>query len=330
MRKSLYNNSTCAVKVSKNKGNTNVDSSLPATCVHLCLILCLSAQYQRFTTPFLRVGLLLEDLDSFAADVASRQLGGLPQNATVVTASVDRLAFATAIQHRAHQPQQPASVTVAPDVAAAAAVAQAVVQQQEAPGASSDSPMSIYQDLRMAGQVCWAGKSSMEVIIEISTRAAVPAVKAAAAAAATGREGPAEHGQDATSSSSSCCYDDGWIHRAVAHFVMVLRPTDTQHHQSPGSTSDSSPKVPQVVPSNNIEQRNYDAGKVIRGVFFSGQDVAVCCLNLTKLAPFDLKGANLIRFQQQITTPCSIPLAVDSLDRGQGHPHVAVAAPSAA
>ncbi|WIA37019.1 hypothetical protein OEZ86_014003 [Tetradesmus obliquus] len=57
-------------------------------------------QYQRFSSPFLRVGLLLEDMDSFAADVATRHLGGLPPGYTVVTATVDKVAFATAPAER--------------------------------------------------------------------------------------------------------------------------------------------------------------------------------------------------------------------------------------
>lgn len=213
-----------------------------------CFIACpvLHLQYQRFVSPFLRVGLLLEDLDSFAADVASRHIGGLPDNATVVTASVEKIAFATAIQHRAQQ--QPADITAAVDVAAAAAAAaeQQAKQQQDNPGGSSESPMSIYTDLRIAGQVCWAGRSSMEVVIEISTKAA-----ARSAADAAGRS---------TSSSGNSAADDGWIHRAVAHFMMVLRPTAVQQE---GSSSGSRLRVPQVVPSTEIEQRNCDAGGLL-------------------------------------------------------------------
>jgi hypothetical protein len=44
----------------------------------------------------LRIGLILEDLDSFAADVATRHLGGLPPGYTVVTAAIDKLALTTA------------------------------------------------------------------------------------------------------------------------------------------------------------------------------------------------------------------------------------------
>lgn len=58
-------------------------------------------QYQRFSSPFLRIGLLLEDLDSFAADVATRHLGGLPPGYTVVTAGIDKLALTTAGGHAA-------------------------------------------------------------------------------------------------------------------------------------------------------------------------------------------------------------------------------------
>jgi hypothetical protein len=79
---------------------------------------CLRDQYERFHTGKIRAGLILEDLDAFAADVAARHAGQCVANKTIVTASVDQLSWL----------------------------------QQRAAGA-----LSVLQDLRMAGQVCGGG-----------------------------------------------------------------------------------------------------------------------------------------------------------------------------
>jgi hypothetical protein len=125
------------------------------------------------------VGLLLEDLDSFAADVATRHLGGLPPGYTVVTAAIDKLALTTA----APAAEQPPPASAAADDSQHAAAAggssglprgwgsqQQQQQQQQQRGGGDELalrrqlsrrasidvtqyPLSVHSDLRMVGQV---------------------------------------------------------------------------------------------------------------------------------------------------------------------------------
>lgn len=48
-------------------------------------------QYERFQTSRIRAGLILEDLDAFAADIAARHAGSAGK--TIVTASVDQISW---------------------------------------------------------------------------------------------------------------------------------------------------------------------------------------------------------------------------------------------
>eukprot|EP00198_Chlamydomonas_reinhardtii_P002737 XP_001692073.1 predicted protein [Chlamydomonas reinhardtii] len=89
----------------------------------------LREQYQRFMSNSMRYGLLLEDLDTLAGDIAARHAG--VRDRVLLTASIDRISW---LQD--------------PDV----------------------GEMTLSHDLRMAGQVVWAGRSSMEVLIELSRR----------------------------------------------------------------------------------------------------------------------------------------------------------------
>ncbi|GFR48797.1 hypothetical protein Agub_g10747 [Astrephomene gubernaculifera] len=87
----------------------------------------LREQYQRFTSNNMRFGLLLEDLDTLAGDIAARHAG--MEGKVLLTASIDRISWL----------KDP-----------------------------SMGEVSLAHDLRMAGQVVWAGRSSMEVLIEVS------------------------------------------------------------------------------------------------------------------------------------------------------------------
>ncbi|GIL57596.1 hypothetical protein Vafri_12790 [Volvox africanus] len=90
----------------------------------------LREQYQRFTSNQMRFGLLLEDLDTMAGDIAARHAG--VSERVLLTASIDRISWL----------QDP-----------------------------NVGEVSLANDLRMAGQVVWSGRSSMEVMIELSHQA---------------------------------------------------------------------------------------------------------------------------------------------------------------
>ncbi|GIL91009.1 hypothetical protein Vretifemale_18702 [Volvox reticuliferus] len=90
----------------------------------------LREQYQRFTSNQMRFGLLLEDLDTLAGDIAARHAG--VSDRVLLTASIDRISWL----------QDP-----------------------------NVGEVSLANNLRMAGQVVWAGRSSMEVMIELSHQA---------------------------------------------------------------------------------------------------------------------------------------------------------------
>ncbi|KAG2435700.1 hypothetical protein HXX76_006899 [Chlamydomonas incerta] len=89
----------------------------------------LREQYQRFMSNSMRYGLLLEDLDTLAGDIAARHAG--VRDRVLLTASIDRISW---------------------------------LQDPEV------GEVTLSHDLRMAGQVVWAGRSSMEVLIELSRR----------------------------------------------------------------------------------------------------------------------------------------------------------------
>ncbi|KAF8065712.1 grwd1 [Scenedesmus sp. PABB004] len=224
----------------------------PPSASYLCLTFpftrnaALRGQYQRFSSPFLRAGLLLEDLDAFAADVAVRHLGGLPPGTTVVTASLDKVAFATsrspagggaaAAAAQGGAPQQP----LPPGWGAQREQQQHQQRVVATPGGDAalatdeggddvsdilQTPLTIGADLRVAGCVAWAGRTSMEVLVEVSTEAPRP----------SGDGGPPR-----------------WVHRAVAHFLMVLRPT---------GDSTGAPDVPRVAPQTELERLHFDAAE---------------------------------------------------------------------
>jgi hypothetical protein len=240
---------------------------------HVCTLLeHLPLQYQRFSSPFLRVGLLLEDMDSFAADVATRHLGGLPPGYTVVTATVDKVAFATA---RAAAAAGAACADAASATAAAAGdeadlcspphkvqrqqlpqgwgpPPQQQQQQHHADSATLQSPLTLHSDLRLAGQVAWAGRTSMEVVVEVSTAVALQDAAADAAAA----DGELDDAPPAAAAAAGGSYSRRWLHRAIAHFIMVLRPTGEASTVGAGQAA----AVPSVVPGTALERLHFDAG----------------------------------------------------------------------
>jgi hypothetical protein len=127
------------------------------------------------------VGLVLEDLDSFAADVATRHLGGLPHGYTVVTAAIDKLALTTAAPQNESitaaaaaaggQPPAAGSSGGNSDKALPSGWGPQKQQQQQQGGDDDDDmalrrqlsrrvsvdvtqyPLSVHSDLRMVGQV---------------------------------------------------------------------------------------------------------------------------------------------------------------------------------
>jgi hypothetical protein len=136
-----------------------------------------------------------------------------------------------------------------------------------------DAPVSVYNDLKMVGQVVWAGKSSMEVLVELQ---ATTSVAAAAAAVATTTTTAATTTASSSSSSSAVLGSSGvfgsndrcleWSPRALAHFIMVLRPTAAsnqllQEQQQSSSSSNPVVSVPQIVPMSELEKQQYGAGR---------------------------------------------------------------------
>jgi len=126
------------------------------------------------------VGLVLEDLDSFAADVATRHLGGLPPGYTVVTAAIDKLALTTAAPAPAPAAAAAAAAEATPVHAAGSEAGSGSSRlpqgwgpqpQQQQQQRSVDAmalrrdlsrrvsvdvtqyPMNVHSDLRMVGQV---------------------------------------------------------------------------------------------------------------------------------------------------------------------------------
>jgi hypothetical protein len=92
----------------------------------------------------------------------------------------------------------------------------------------------------------------MEVVVEVST--------AAAAADAADADADAAEGElDDTSAAAAAggSYSRRWLHRAIAHFIMVLRPTGSS---SSSSSSGGGVVVPAVVPGTELEQLHFDAG----------------------------------------------------------------------
>jgi len=147
-----------------------------------------------------RLDLVLEDIDSLAADVAARHLSGTAQQFGVVTASMDRLQLVTHEQHvqqlLSDDGGQQRHAVVEPPAGSAG-------------DQSSGGPLLIDNDLRLAGCVAWVGRSSLEVTIELADHPAAPAHYSAA---------------DKTCSNGGD--GGGWRRRGVAHFVMVVRSAD--------------------------------------------------------------------------------------------------------
>jgi acyl-CoA hydrolase len=251
-------------------------------------MLSIPLQYQRFSSPFLRVGLLLEDMDSFAADVATRHLGGLPPGYTVVTATVDKMMLATA---RPAADAAADAATVHAGTATAAPVAEPAAaegdessssqqqqqqhlppgwgpenqqqQQQQQQHHAGDSttlqtPLTLHCDLRLAGQVAWAGRTSMEVVVEVSTAVALPDAAADEAAAAEGELDDAPPAAAAAAAGGGISYSRRWLHRAIAHFIMVLRPTGSSSSSGGGG---GPVVVPAVVPGTELEWLHFNAGE---------------------------------------------------------------------
>ncbi|EFJ46011.1 hypothetical protein VOLCADRAFT_93809 [Volvox carteri f. nagariensis] len=132
--------------------------------------------YQRPGASDLDPALIIEDFDMFAADVAARHVGHVPDS-MLVTAFLERLTW--------HVHLRPGDGLL-PVTAAAAAAADG--------GRRLLAPAPAPTDLRMAGQVTWVGRSSMEVLLQLTTAEAAAEVAAAAAAAAGTAAGPAAAG----------------------------------------------------------------------------------------------------------------------------------------
>jgi acyl-CoA hydrolase len=176
-----------------------------------------------------RLGLVLEDIDSFAADVAARHMAGL-EGFGVITAAMDRLTLVTHEQH-VQQVRQgllssgggngssgvvqaagsgggngvDATALRPPlDAAGRQELQRAIVEAPAGSEAASGGPLLIDNDLRLAGCVAWVGRSSLEVVIELADRPA-----------------PA----DGSASPTDDADGRGWRRRGVAHFVMVMKST---------------------------------------------------------------------------------------------------------
>jgi acyl-CoA hydrolase len=304
-----------------------------AAAVSMVVLLCLSCkpsnqpwcalladlllQYQRFSSPFLRVGLLLEDMDSFAADVATRHLGGLPHGYTVVTATVDNVAFATA---RAAAAVGAACADAGSATAAAAAAATGdeadlrspphkvqrqlppgwgppspqQQQQQHADSATLQSPLTLHSDLRLAGQVAWAGRTSMEVVVEVSTAVALPDAAADAAAAADGEL------DDAPPAAAGTSFSRRWLHRAIAHFIMVLRPTGEASSSS--AAGGQAAFVPAVAPGTELERLHFDAGEARTSAATHERTCANAGQARCQPKPVSLRGCILVQVSSAADT----------------------------
>ncbi|KAG2501728.1 hypothetical protein HYH03_000228 [Edaphochlamys debaryana] len=137
-------------------------------------------QYQRFMTDRMRFGLLLEDLDTLAADIAARHSG--LSNRVLLTAAIDRIQW----------------------------LRDSVVGE-----------VTMAHDLRAGGQVVWAGRSSMEVRIEL-------------------------YSCDRRSSPP-----DVWNFIGLAYFVFVSRTPDRT----------AAADVPPLTPRTEREKALFEAGK---------------------------------------------------------------------
>jgi hypothetical protein len=92
----------------------------------------------------------------------------------------------------------------------------------------------------------------MEVVVEVSTAVALPDAAADAAAAA---DGELDDAPPAAAAGGS--YSRRWLHRAIAHFIMVLRPTV---EASSSGAAGHAAAVPAVVPGTDLERLHFDAG----------------------------------------------------------------------
>eukprot|EP00201_Polytomella_parva_P020210 CAMPEP_0175043536 /NCGR_PEP_ID=MMETSP0052_2-20121109/3247_1 /TAXON_ID=51329 ORGANISM="Polytomella parva, Strain SAG 63-3" /NCGR_SAMPLE_ID=MMETSP0052_2 /ASSEMBLY_ACC=CAM_ASM_000194 /LENGTH=522 /DNA_ID=CAMNT_0016306617 /DNA_START=280 /DNA_END=1844 /DNA_ORIENTATION=+ len=99
--------------------------------------------YRMFRYDKPRLGLLLEDFDTFAGDISIRHCG-LPGR-MLLTAAIDKISW----------------------LQAAAGVSD--VDETTPPAHAHDREISLNHDLRVAGQVNWVGKTSMGVLLELSS-----------------------------------------------------------------------------------------------------------------------------------------------------------------
>ncbi|GLC40715.1 hypothetical protein PLESTM_001104500 [Pleodorina starrii] len=128
-------------------------------------------QYHRPGFPGLNPALIIEDFDTFAADVAARHVGLVPDS-MLVTAFLERLTW--------HLQLRPGDGLAPPPPPAAAAAGRGVGFGGGGGGGGWRrlAPLAP-TDMRLAGQVTWVGRSSMEVLLQLTT-AAPPAAAAAA------------------------------------------------------------------------------------------------------------------------------------------------------
>ncbi|GLI68107.1 hypothetical protein VaNZ11_012434, partial [Volvox africanus] len=137
-------------------------------------------QYHRPGYPGLDPALIIEDFDTFAADVAARHVGHVPES-MLVTAFLERLTW--------HVHLRPGDGLVPAGFACVAG------SRTGYAGINEDTrqlALLAPTDMRMAGQVTWVGRSSMEVLLQLMT-AEAPATAALKHARASSRAGDGPH-----------------------------------------------------------------------------------------------------------------------------------------
>ncbi|KAG2501737.1 hypothetical protein HYH03_000237 [Edaphochlamys debaryana] len=137
------------------------------------------AAYHRPGLPGLDPALLIEDMDTFAADVAARHLGLGPLDGSdrmLMTATLERLCY--------HLHTAPGDGLAGAGVGAETVEEAAAEGSQGVPTGAPALPVELV-DMRMSGQVTWVGRSSLEVVLQMTAAGDAPTASATEPATTT-------------------------------------------------------------------------------------------------------------------------------------------------
>ncbi|GIL52532.1 hypothetical protein Vafri_8374 [Volvox africanus] len=214
-------------------------------------------QYHRPGFPGLDPALIIEDFDTFAADVAARHVGHVPES-MLVTAFLERLTW--------HVHLRPGDGLVPAGFACVggSSIGSALIGED-----TRQLALLAPTDMRMAGQVTWVGRSSMEVLLQLMT-AEAPATPALNHARASSRasDGPRRTSPvDAEGIAAAQVSPPPFSHHshgspplvmlppgqlvATAEFVMALRDSSLRRAVD----------VPPLHPQNDLERELFQRGR---------------------------------------------------------------------